>query len=136
MMDFLNPEISQKFDAFQLQTKQALLTIRQFIFEIAKNSEEIGQVEECLKWGEPSYVTHSPRSGTTLRLCQSKNTPSQYGLFVHCQTSMIEDFRIAYPELNYDKNRGVVFDSGEPMPTDLIKQFIYMALTYHSRKTG
>ena len=133
-MDLQNPEISQVFDQFQPQTQQALLTIRQWIFEIAKNSEKVGQIEECLKWGEPSYVTHSPKSGTTLRLSQLKSNPAEFCLLVHCQTTLIEEFRVAYPDLKYNKNRAVLFDSREPIQTDVIKQFIYLALSYHSRK--
>ena len=110
------------------------MTIRQWIFEIAESSDEIGQIEECLKWGEPSYLTQAPKSGTTLRLSQLKSAPSEYGLFVHCQTSLIEEFRVAYPNLKYDKNRGVLFDSHQPIQSDVVKQFIYLALSYHSRK--
>jgi hypothetical protein len=133
-MDFLNPEIHQVFAKCQPQTKQALLSIRQWIFEIAESSNEIGKIEECLKWSEPSYVTHTPKSGTTLRLSQLKSNPSAYGLFVHCQTRLIEEFRVVYPDFQYDKNRGVIFDSGKPLQTDAIKQFIFLALTYHCRK--
>ncbi|WP_339721161.1 DUF1801 domain-containing protein [uncultured Paraglaciecola sp.] len=135
-MDFQNSEIRQVFDNCQPKTKQALLTIRQWIFEIAQSSSEIGQIEECLKWGEPSYVTGSPKSGTTLRLSQLKSNPAEFGLFVHCQTSLIEEFRMVFPDFQYDKNRGVIFDSSKPLQTDAIKQFIFLALTYHCRKTG
>jgi hypothetical protein len=76
----------------------------------------------------------TPKSGTTLRLSKLKSSESEYGLFVHCQTSLIEDFRVAYPDLNYDKNRGVLFDSYESIQTDVIKQFIFLVLSYHSRK--
>ena len=133
-MEFQNPEIRQVFANYEPQTKQVLLTIRKWIFEIAENSDEIGKIKECLKWGEPSYVTRAPKSGTTLRLSRLKSSESEYGLFVHCQTSLIEEFRVAYPDLKYDKNRGVIFDSREPIQTDVIKQFVYLALSYHSRK--
>jgi hypothetical protein len=136
MMDLPNipQDINQVFAKYSPETKQILLSIREWIFEIAKSSDEIGQIEECIKWGEPSYLTHSPKSGTTLRLSQLKSSENKYGLFVNCQTSLIEEFRVVYPDLNYDKNRGVIFDSHEPILTDVIKQFIYLALTYHSRK--
>ncbi|GAC21340.1 DUF1801 domain-containing protein [Paraglaciecola arctica] len=134
-MDIQNSEIRQVFDNCQPKTKQALLTIRQWIFEIAKSTEQIGQIAECLKWGEPSYVTASPKSGTTLRLSQLKSNPEEFGLFVHCQTSLIEEFRQVYADFQYDKNRGVIFDSSKPLQTDAIKQFIFLALTYHCRKT-
>lgn len=128
----LSLTIQQKFDHFAPLTKKVLLEVREWIFETAENSEKIGQIQECLKWGEPSYLTHSPQSGTTLRL--SELNPAKYGLFVHCQTSLIEDFRVAYPELEYDKNRGILFDSRAPLQADVIKQLIYLALTYHLRK--
>jgi hypothetical protein len=133
-MNVLNPEIGLVFDACQPLTKQALLTIRQWIFEIAENSDEIGKIEECLKWGEPSYASYAPKSGITLRLSQLKSNQAKYGLFVHCQTTLIEEFRVAYPELKYDKNRGIIFDNNQPITTDAVKQFIYLALTYYCRK--
>ncbi|MEP1444972.1 MAG: DUF1801 domain-containing protein [Paraglaciecola sp.] len=133
-MEFNNSEVEQVFTQYRASTQQILLKIRQWIFEVAANTEKIGQVEECLKWGEPSYVTHTPKSGTTLRLSQLKSNPYEYGLFVHCQTSLIEEFRLVYPELKYDKNRGVIFDSREQVQTDVVKQFIYLALSYSSRK--
>tara|TARA_R110000868_G_scaffold320570_3_gene581478 strand:+ start:365 stop:769 length:405 start_codon:yes stop_codon:yes gene_type:complete len=133
-VNFLNPDVGQVFAKYQTQTKQALLTIRQWIFDIAQSSDEIGQIEECLKWGEPSYVSHAHKSGTTLRLSQLKTNPDEYGLYVHCQTTLIEEFRLAYPDFKYDKNRGVIFDSNQPIQTDAVKQFIFLALTYHYRK--
>ena len=133
-MDFQNPEIRQLFDLCQPQTKRALMTVRQWIFEIAQSTDEIGQIEECLEWGEPSYVTHTPKSGTTLRLSKLKSSESAYALFVNCQTTLIEEFRVAYPDLTYDKNRGLIFDSTQPIQSDAIKQFIYLALSYHTRK--
>ena len=134
-MDLQNTEVHQVFDKCLPQTKQVLLTIRQWIFEIAENSGQVGEILECLKWGEASYVTHTPKSGTTLRLSELKSNPAEYGLFVHCQTTLIGEFRVAYPYFRYDKNRGVLFDSDEPIQTDAIKQFIYLALSYHSRQT-
>jgi hypothetical protein len=133
-MNFQNPDVAQVFAKYQTQTKQALLAIRQWIFEIAQSTEGIGQIEECLKWGEPSYVTHKPKSGTTLRLSQLKSNPNEYGLYVHCQTTLIEEFQTVYPDFKYDKNRGVIFDSSQPMASDAVKQFVFLALTYHFRK--
>ena len=135
-MDFQTTKVSQVFNNCPPQIKVSLLTIRQWIYEVADNSDEIGQVEECLKWGEPSYVTDSPKSGTTIRLSKLKSSEHEYGLFVHCQTTLIEEFRVAYPDLRYDKNRGILFDSREPIQTDVIKQFIYLAMTYHTRKSS
>jgi hypothetical protein len=134
MMDFLNSEIRPVFDKCSPHPKQALLTIREWIFETAESSDEMGQIEECPKWGETNYVTQSPKSSTTLRLSQRKSNPSEYGFFVHCKTTLIEEFHVVYSDLNYDNNRGMLFDSREQIQTNTIKQFIYLALTYHRRK--
>jgi hypothetical protein len=103
MMDFLNSEIRPVFDKCSPHTKQAFLTIREWIFEIATSSDEIGKIEECLKWGETNYVTQLPKSGTTLRLSQRISNPSEYGLIVHCKTTLIEKFHVFYSDLNYEK---------------------------------
>lgn len=133
-IELVDAAIKQTFDGYQPQTQKVLLQIRAWIFEIASNSEKIGGVEECLKWGEPSYVTTKPKSGTTLRIAQLKSDTTKFGMYVSCQSSLIEEFRVAYPDLNYDKNRGVIFDVSGPLQIDVIKQFIYLALSYHSRK--
>lgn len=133
-MKFPNPEVEAAYAAFPPQKKEVLLTIRNWIFEVAENTEGVGRIEECLKWGEPSFLTLSPKSGSTLRLSGMKKSPSEYGLFVHCQTGLVEEFQIVYPDFKYDKTRGVIFDINQPMEINAIKQFIYLALTYHSRR--
>ncbi|MEP0174476.1 MAG: DUF1801 domain-containing protein [Paraglaciecola sp.] len=130
----MEPTIKGVFDSCQPNIRETLLTIRQWIFDIANTSESIGTIDECLKWGEPSYLTHTPKSGTSLRLSPLKSNPQKYGLFVHCQTRLIEEFRLVYPDLDYDKNRGILFDSHDPIDEELIKQFIFAALTYQLRK--
>ena len=133
-MEFSNQEVQRVFEQYPALIKQNLLTIRQWIFEVAKDNQQIGELEECLKWDSPSYITQHPKSGTTLRLSRPKSNATEYGLFVHCQTNLVTEFQIAYPNLKYDKNRGVLFDSQQPIQIEVIKQFIFLALTYHSRK--
>ncbi|MCF2948564.1 hypothetical protein L0668_10635 [Paraglaciecola aquimarina] len=128
----MTPDIRAAFANFSTEVTKQLVMIRTWIFEIAHANDDIGKVQECLKWNEPSYLTSSPKSGTTLRISQVDE--HHYGLFVHCQTSLIEEFKLAYPDLTYDKNRGVIFDARNSKQENAIKQFIYMALTYHVRK--
>ncbi|MGJ8681997.1 hypothetical protein [Paraglaciecola sp.] len=125
-------EVKPVYDQFSPKMKKHLLQVRTWIFEIAQTNDDIGHVQECLKWQEPSYVTSGPKSGTTLRLSQVDT--EHYGLFVHCQTSLIEEFKLVYPDLTYNKTRGVVFAANLPIKGNIIKQFIFMALTYHQRK--
>ncbi|WP_289031520.1 DUF1801 domain-containing protein [uncultured Paraglaciecola sp.] len=131
----MEPTIKVVFERCQPSVKDTLLTIRQWVFDIANTSENIGEINECLKWGEPSYLTHTPKSGTTVRLAPLKANPQRYGLFVHCQTRLIEEFRLVYPDLDYDKNRGILFDSRDSIQEEPIKQFIFAALTYQLRKS-
>ncbi|WP_299081046.1 DUF1801 domain-containing protein [uncultured Paraglaciecola sp.] len=133
-MEFNSAEVQQVFAQYPSPIKKCLLTIRKWVFEIAQQNEQIGELEECIKWDSPSYVTKQPKSGTTLRLSRPKSNATEYGLYVHCQTNLVAEFQVAYPHLKYNKNRGVLFDSDQPIATDVVKQFIYLALTYHCRK--
>lgn len=94
------------------------------------NNQQIGEINECLKWGEPSYITVK-RVGTTLRLGRVRYSASQFALLVHCQTRLIADLKEIYPQYQYDKNRAVIADCNQPLPEKMLKHFIYLALTYH-----
>ncbi len=86
---------------------------------------------ETLKWNVPAYLTENPKSGTTQRL-EVQIEAGTYGLFVPCQTSLIEQCRELYPEIfRFEKNRGLIFDVDELLPVPELRHFIAMALTYH-----
>jgi hypothetical protein len=51
------------------------------ILFLTKSSDEIGKIKEHLKWGAPSYVTHTSKSGSTL----------------------IKVFSLVYLDFNYNK---------------------------------
>ena len=50
----MNPEVQAKFDSYPKQAVQQLLCVRDLIKDIAENND-LGPVEESLKWGEASY---------------------------------------------------------------------------------
>lgn len=129
---FKNKNIKTVYDAYPPAIRKNLLQIREFIFEIASNNEQIGELDESLKWHQPSYQTKKSKSGTPIRLGYIKLT--EYALYVHCQTTLIAEFKEVYPELKYDGNRAILFDSKNKLPVRKIKVFIYLALTYHHRK--
>jgi hypothetical protein len=104
------------------------------IFEVAKATEDVGQIEETLKWQVPAYLTHHPKSGTTIRLDGNAMTGS-FGLYVHCQTTLISTFREIYPEFfTFEKNRAITFKKDDDIAKDALRHCISMALTYHLRK--
>ena len=133
IMKFANDEIAATFESYNPEISEKLLTIRAMIFNIAQQHSEIGQIAEDLKWQEPSYLTNSPKSGLTIRLSTTKHS-DKYAISVHCQSRLISDFREVYPQLSYDKNRSILLNINDDIPTQLIEQFIYLALTYHYRK--
>lgn len=131
---FQNPDVKRMFSRYPNHIRNRLMFIRELIFQIAENSENIGKIEETLKWAEPSYLTYNPKSGTTIRLSSSPADDDKYVLSVHCQTSLIPEFKDIYPELEYDGNRSIIFDINTKLPIEATKHFILSALTYHNRK--
>jgi len=89
---------------------------------------------ECLKWGQPAYLTERPKSGSTIRLGGFKRNDPRYALYVHCQSGLIGLFRDHYEDLfSFEGNRAVVFDPDNLAPLEPLKHCIRMALTYHLR---
>ena len=131
---FNNQEVRNTFDAYPQKIRAKLLLLREIIFQTAEECSDIGEIEETLKWESPSYLTYKPQSGTTIRLSPSRANESQYAISVHCQTSLVSEFRKIYPNLAYDANRSLVFDRNTELPLEAVRHFIFSALTYHHRK--
>ena len=131
---FQNTDVENTFNAYPKIIKHKLLFLREIIFQIADEFDEIGKLEETLKWESPSYLTHSPKSGTTIRLSRVGVCNDKYAISVHCQTSLVSEFKEIYPELEYDGNRSLIVNVNDEFPLVKIRHFIYSALTYHHRK--
>ncbi|MGH1429012.1 MAG: DUF1801 domain-containing protein [Arenicella sp.] len=131
---FKDAAVEHVFRAYQRDIREALLMLRQAIFVIAAEHNEVGGLEETLKWDSPSYVTKRPQSGTTIRLAPLKSHSEEFAISVHCQSTLISDFKEVYPELRYDGNRSIIFNVNETIPLKTVEHFIYLALSYHYRK--
>ncbi len=131
---FKQQDVKRVFDTYPKKIRQHLLVLRELIFDIAETHAEIGVIDEALKWDSPSYLTTQPKSGTTIRLSAIKGVVDKIAISVHCQTSLIAEFKVVYPDLEYDANRSIIFHASTSLPLDVIKRFIYLALTYHYRK--
>jgi len=131
---FNNFEVEKTFNAYSNKIKKHLLSVRELIFEIAHKTNEVGNIEETLKWENPSYITNKPKTGTTIRLSNVRGSNSEYAISVHCQTTLIAEFKERYPELKYEGNRSIILNPNEKLPSYEIKEFIFLALTYHYRK--
>jgi hypothetical protein len=134
---FANSEVAKIFKSYPTKARSRLMFLRQLIFDTAAKTEGVGEVEESLKWGEPSYVTKAPRSGTPIRIDCRKADSNKYAMYFHCQTNLIKTFRTVFPnEFTYEGNRAIIFDEDDEVPVKELAVCISAALTYHSRKSS
>lgn len=122
------------FDALPLAQRDALLALRQAIVETAA-AAEVGDLVETLKWGDPAYLPKRPRIGTTVRINALKGTSDGYAMYVHCQTTLIDQYRLLYPDtFAFDGQRALLFSTDEPPPQEALRHCIALALTYHRKR--
>ena len=132
---FSSRNVESVFDSYPKPLRKRLDRVRALIFEVATETEGVGPLEETLKWGSPSYLTSDTQSGTTVRIDRIGWQKEKYGIFVHCQSGVLDQFRAAFGrEFDYDGNRGLVLDSKNELPEEAVRHFIWLALTYHLRK--
>lgn len=127
-----NEKVLDTIESYPSNIKNCVLEMRNLIIETAKEMDEIDELIEDLKWNEPSYITEI---GSTLRVGWNSSRPDQYGLYFHCQTTLIETFRYVFPDhFTYEGNRAIIFKPGEAIPLDELKLCISLALKYHKVK--
>jgi hypothetical protein len=114
--------------------RDVLLKLRALILTTAKQSGEVGEVHETLKWGQPSYLTVRPKSGTTIRIDRDNSGMGDIALYVNCQTSLVSDWRVLFPDFTFGGDRSVHLMLSDPWPEPALSQMILMALTYHTAK--
>ncbi len=131
----INKEVAAVFDSYPQNVKTKLLFLRQLIFDTAASIEGIGEIEETLKWGEPSYLTPKSKSGSTIRVAWKESQKDQYSIFFKCTANIVPAFKDRYPKkFNYGGNRSIDFKLGDKIPIKELKQCIAIALTYHRNK--
>lgn len=132
---FDDASVKAVFDAYPKDLRAKLLDLRAAIYETAAMTDGAGQIVECLKWGQPAYLTEKPKSGSTIRVDAVKGTDDTYALFVQCQTTLLADFRTHYPDqFDYQGNRALHFNVKDDIDEVALSHCIGMALTYHRRK--
>lgn len=93
-----------------------------------------GEIEESLKWGEPSYSPIKPKVGSPIRINKIK-TSDKYANFFNCQSNLVPTFKRVYPEkFNYGGNRSIIFELNDKIPVKELSHCISLALTYHLNK--
>jgi hypothetical protein len=92
----------------------------------------VKELEETLKWGEPSYIS---KHGSTIRIDWKEKAPDQVSIFFKCTSKLVPTFRKIYPDIfKYEGNREIKFDLEEALPKQELKQCLKAALLYHKVK--
>ena len=131
---FSNPAVEAVFAAYPRSLRAPLLDLRRMIFSVAAETDGVGTLVETLKWGQPSYLTERPKSGSTIRIDAVKGRTDRYALYVHCQTTLIPTYRELYPDdFTFEGKRALIFSTEDKVPQDALKHCIALALTYHAK---
>ena len=100
-----NAQVAAVFRSYPRGVAAKLRALRRLILDVAALTEGVGEVQETLRWGQPSYLTARPRSGSTIRI---------------------------YPgTFRYEGNRAIVFDESDEVPVGALRRCIALALTDH-----
>ncbi len=135
MTPFTSSAVEQVFEGYPTAIRRRLLALRELIFEVAASRDDIGELEETLKWGEPAYLTSASGSGSTVRIAWKRATPTRYGMYFNCQTTLVETFRTLFPnDFAFEGNRAIVFEESGTVPVDALSLCIAASLTYHRDK--
>ncbi len=128
-------EVAAVFNLYPKKIKSKLMVLRQLIYETAASFEEVGELEETLKWGEPSYLTPISKSGSTIRIAWKNSQKDQYSMFFKCTANLVPAFKERFPDkFRFGGNRSIDFNLQDDVPTTELKQCIALALTYHRNK--
>ena len=131
---FKDARVQSVFSAYPPAIAAKLIRLRQLIFDVALQTPDVDELEETLKWGQPSYLTTQTGSGSTIRIDRIKSQAS-YAIFFNCQTTLVESFRTIYPEVfPFQGNRSLIFDVQDDLPLEALSRCISLALTYHKSR--
>ena len=127
-----NKEVAAVFNAYPGFVKAKMLELRALILEAAGELEEVLNIEETLKWGEPSYLT---KFGSTVRIDWKPKKPDHYAVYFKCTSKLVPTFKMRYPKIfDFEKNRAIVFSINDEIPKEALKNCIKAALRYHKIK--
>ena len=128
------PEVKSAYEQLDDGQRTKALALRDEILAAAAAHPEIGELEETLKWGEPSYLPAKANIGSTVRIAPRKET-GEIALFFICTSSLMDEFREIYPDsFNYHGNRAITLRDGIDDVRDELRHIIALALTSKLRK--
>ncbi len=127
-----NPKVAEVFKKYPNSIRKKMMTLRRIVLDTAKATDGVKEIEETLKWGEPSYVA---KGGSTIRIDWKNKKPNQYAMYFNCKTLLVETFKMVYEDkLKFEGKRAIVFNLEDKIPIEELKHCIALSLTYHSIK--
>ena len=127
-----NLSVARKFQSYPEDFRRKLMHLRQLILDVASVTADIGDLEETLKWGEPSYLA---QGGSTVRIDWKESNPEFYAMYFNCNTKLVDTFKEIYSDsFNFEGNRAIVFHKKDKVPTRALKHCIALSLQYHKLK--
>lgn len=126
-----NPKVDEIFDNYPENVRKKMQYLRQLVLETA-DEEDIDELEETLKWGEPSFTT---KNGSTLRMDWKEKSPHQYAMYFQCTSKLVDTFRMVFDhKFQFEGNRAIIFQLNQNIPEMELKKCIKATLKYHKVK--
>ena len=129
-----DPEVAAVFRSYPANVRPHMRKLRAIIIKTAREIENLGVLEETLKWGEPSYLTSESKMGSTLRIDWKPKDPEYVAIYFKCTSNLVATFKKKFKALNYEGNRSIRLGISEEFPENELRQCIALALTYHHNK--
>jgi hypothetical protein len=127
-----NPRVKEIFANYPENVREKMQFLRELVIATAEETKEIDELEETLRWGEPSFVT---KHGSTLRMDWKEKSPNQFALYFQCTSRLVDTFRMVFNhKFQYEGNRAIVFQLNQKIPVLELKHCIKATLTYHQVK--
>jgi hypothetical protein len=124
--------VADVFESYPPAIRKKLLSLRKLIYEVAAQAQNIGALEECLKWGEPAYLA---KGGSAVRINWKASAPDSLFVYFNCKTTLVETFKELYGDsFCYQGNRALEFNINEEIPLAPLKHCIALSLNYHRIK--
>jgi len=127
-----DPRVQPVFKNYSPKVRKKITHLRKLIIDTAKELEDVEQLEETLKWGEPSYLA---KKGSTIRIDWKEKSPDQYAMYFKCTSRLVETFKPMFKNtFQFEGKRAIVFQMEDAVPDEELKQCIAAALRYHKVK--
>jgi len=111
--------------------KEAFAKLRNILLEEAK-LHHLGDIEESLKWGEPSFKS---KHGSPVRIHWRDKDPEIISIYVNCQSKLLDTYRQLYPDtFVYMGNRELQVQLAKPLAETALRHCFNIAMNYHKLK--